>query len=749
LSERTRTVDSPQLLSFRIPLAMKLGMASVVVFVLALTIYPADAALSVQTPITRVVNLLKGLSLKTEMEGKMEEKLYDKFVCWAKNVIDTKTASNTAAQNQKDSLEAYIADIQAGRIEFTSERTDLETELGGLNKDIDTAEALRKEEHAQFLAAEKEMTQAITALEKGISILGDVTGKHATGTMLAQREDTQLTEGFGARAKDAADLEYAAELGARMLSAGDAVFLRRLLTADVPNPEWKKLNRKATFKMSYKARSDSILAALTKMHETFSKNLEEAQKKESEALDTFTKLMKAKNNQKVQAQKAMQKMQVETDARQMSEADAQQEVDALAQQISNDNAFIEQTKTELADKKSEWKARKSLRTQELAAFSKAIEILYSDDARDLMKRSYASQGYSFVQESRTTSATAAERLESAAKLLRKTSEVAGDDKRLAMLASRISLRSSGHFTSVIQAIDSMVQTLKDEENSDLAKKDNCERNRAADTRTAAETSREMDEATDSITKLTGEIADIVADIQDKNQTIAATQRELDDATQLREAENKEWQATDKDDRDMAALVVQAKDVLEKFYKDNQLMLLQQPVEAGKAPPPPPTTWSGEYGGKTEQATGIVATLEIIKADIDKDIASAKDAEDKAAAQYASFKTESEDQIKGLMDAVATLTGTKGAKEESVEQLTASRLDQKGSLIAVMGTISDANRGCVYITVNYPIRLRNRQLEIDGLSKAKAILAGAKFSNGPDPSRELAPGDALFLQRRWK
>lgn len=726
---------------------MKTGL--VIFFVLALSVLPSDATLSVQTPITRVVNLLKGLSKKTEMEGKMEEKLYEKFVCWAKGVIDSKTASNAAASSRKDSLEAYISDIQAGRIEFTSERTDLEAELAGLNKDIDTATALRKEENAQFQAAEKEMVQAVTALDKAMAIVGGVTGKYSTGTLLAQRSDAQLSEGFMARTQDANDLELAAELGTRTLSAGDALFLRRLLTGDVPKPDWKKLNRKATFKMSYKARSDKILAMLTDMHTTFTKNLADARKKEAEALALFDKLMASKNNQKTQSQQALQKMTAETGARQLSESDAQAEVDALAQQITNDNSFIEQTKAELAQKKSEWKTRKALRTAEVAAFSQAIQILYNDDARDLMKKSFTSQGYSFVQEqSQTSRATAAGRLESAAELLRKTSQAAGADKRLALFASRIALQSGGQFDVVLQAIDSMVQTLKDEENTDLAQKEQCEKDRAGDTRTAAKTSREMDEATDSIVKLKGEIEDIVADIQEKNQTIAATQTELIEATTLRQAENKEWQASDKDDRDMAALVVQAKNVLETFYKDNGLMLVQQP-EAGKAPPPPPSTWSGAYGGKTEQATGVVATLEIIKADIDKDITAAKDAEDKAAQKYADFKKQCDDEIKALGDEIATLTGTKGDKEQSVQQETATRLDKKGSLAAVMTKISDANQGCEYITVNYPIRLGNRQMEIDGLLKAKAILKGAKFNKGPDPSRELTPGDALFLQRRWK
>merc|ERR1719492_457322 len=114
-----------------------------------------------ETPITRVVKLLQGMSVKTEMEGRIEEDLYEKFVCWAKTIIGTKTATNSAARSRIEELEAYIADIEAGRIEFTSERKDLTKELKELNQDIESATALRKEEKEQFEAAKDEMNKAI------------------------------------------------------------------------------------------------------------------------------------------------------------------------------------------------------------------------------------------------------------------------------------------------------------------------------------------------------------------------------------------------------------------------------------------------------------------------------------------------------------------------------------------------------------------------------------------------------------
>merc|ERR1719454_470439 len=73
---------------------------------------------------------------------------------------------------------------------------------------------------------------------------------------------------------------------------------------------------------------------------------------------------------------------------------------------------------------------------------------------------------------------------------------------------------------------------------------------------------------------------------------------------------------------------------------------------------------------------------------------------------------------------------------------------KGKLDTVLDKIESINPNCEYFEVNYPMRTTNRQLEVDGLNKAKAILQGGVFTEGPDPSREIKPGDAAaFLQRQ--
>merc|ERR1719484_196891 len=100
----------------------------------------------------------------------------------------------------------------------------------------------------------------------------------------------------------------------------------------------------------------------------------------------------------------------------------------------------------------------------------------------------------------------------------------------------------------------------------------CESDRMKDTREAAATSRDIDEATDLITALTAEIAQCQKKIADLKSDHKKANEALKKAQKMRNAENAEWKKTDADDKAAAETVLSAKKVLEGFYKDNGLSL---------------------------------------------------------------------------------------------------------------------------------------------------------------------------------
>jgi len=284
----------------------------------------------------------------------------------------------------------------------------------------------------------------------------------------------------------------------------------------------------------------------------------------------------------------------------------------------------------------------------------------------------------------------------------------------------------------------------------LSIKQTCEEDRMSNSKKAIDAGREIDDNTDKITRLSGETSKLAKEIADLKAEHDEVKSELKKASDNRKAENAAWKVTDKDDTDAAATVASAKKVIEDFYKDNKLVLAQKAIQpatvAGAAPPPPPATWdSGGYGGKTGESTGIVALLGMVHEDILKDKATAKSEEDQSQSEFDKFKAASEKQMRELNADKNARSKTKGSKETDRTSTEKARGIKKGELDSTMKLMKSINPNCEYYEVNYPLRRDNRQLELDGLEKATAILNGGTFDKGPDPNREVKPGDA-FLQK---
>merc|ERR1719465_91074 len=256
------------------------------------------------------------------------------------------------------------------------------------------------------------------------------------------------------------DIRKVLDLSKQVLSDKDAKFLEQVLDGQTPDVDWKKLNRKATFKMKYKARSLKIQEILADMLQTFQDNLADAGKKEKDAKSSFDTLMGSKNSQLSAAQDALSGGEGEGAARALNAQESQDEVDALTTQVENDEKYITQVEDSHAVKLTEWKERKRLRTEEVASISKAISILASDDAKDLMSSSFKSQGGFFLQED----AAGCSKQKRAAKVVSKLRDMAGkhSDPRLAALAVQVHLHAKGHFDKIVTEVMKMVSDLHEE-----------------------------------------------------------------------------------------------------------------------------------------------------------------------------------------------------------------------------------------------------------------------------------------------
>merc|ERR1719191_1422177 len=119
--------------------------------------------------------MLENLQKEIEEEGKKEQVLYDKFMCFCDNgAADLlKSANEAKAQNA-----AAISKLESDTAEKTQLEADIkqhETDLAQATKDLETATNVRNKEKSEFdetistkSASEAALGKAIPAIEKGM-----------------------------------------------------------------------------------------------------------------------------------------------------------------------------------------------------------------------------------------------------------------------------------------------------------------------------------------------------------------------------------------------------------------------------------------------------------------------------------------------------------------------------------------------------------------------------------------------------
>lgn len=680
------------------------------------------------TPVTRVVQLLQALQSKIEADGKAEEKLYKQYKCWCDKTTGIKEAAIAEAEALIPELEAQIDDLKAGKVDLTDEKVTLTKDLEDVKNTIAEAEAIREKEVADFAEAEQEMTSAIAALQEAVQVLDD-----ATSTSFADVKS---------------DLRRALDIGASFLDHNDVRMVDRAL--EDPEYDWKKLNRKAVFKMKYKARSVKIQDILADMLKTFQENWDEAQAKEAKREGEHTTFMATKGGEQKKIEDALSLMALETAARAKRVSELSRQKEDTEAQLGDDQTFLANVKKACSDKDAEWEERLRLRGDELKGIAEAIAILHSDDARDTFTRSFAE----FVQVKSTTT-HCSQRKARAIELLQQLAAKRAD-LRMAVLAANATAADA--IGEVVVMIDKMIDVLEGEQKEDDSKTTLCRERLNTLTVDARTHAVAVDDANAEKARLNSEIERVQAEVKAKTDEIAAINETLIKATRVREDETKEWQRTTKDDTDAVALLEQAIDVLKRYEADRaaeqarpalvqvrRLTLRSKQEPSANEIAPPPNTWDGDYQGASGEKAGIVAILGLIKDDLAKDVAEANTAEQGAVVAFDKLKADSATDIAAIEGDITLLKAEEGDHLQAIGDQETAKETAEDSLTGALTQLADQKPGCDYLMKNVGTRTKFRTAEIDGLKKAKAILAGADFS-APDPNRELKPGDAMLLQQ---
>merc|ERR550537_847066 len=261
------------------------------------------------------------------------------------------------------------------------------------------------------------------------------------------------------------------------------------------------------------------------------------------------------------------------------------------------------------------------------------------------------------------------------------------------------------FDKVIGMIDEMVELLKKEQIDDDNKKEYCEK-------TIDQTEDKIKQLELSISDLTKAIDDAKEGISTLSDEIAALEdgikaldKQVAEATEQRQQENAENKETIANDSTAKELLAMAKNRLNKFYNPKMYKPAPKRVlseeeritvnmggtlaptaapggiagtgvtalaQTVTAPPPPPETW-GAYTKKGEESNGVIAMLDMMVADLDKEITETETEEAEAQKEYEQFMKDS--AAKRANDS-KSIADKEGAKADLQARLLKDEADKK-------------------------------------------------------------------------
>merc|ERR1719217_1167623 len=412
-------------------------------------------------------------------------------------------------------------------------------------------------------------------------------------------------------------------------------------------------------------------------------------------------------------------------------ADASQELDDTTKQLKADIEFFDNTKAACTSKAEQWQERNQGYTDELEGIKKALEILTSDDAKELFGKAIKPGKETMFMELSSTGNLGSSAPKTKAYVALKDAASRSKSLRLASVAAAVRMSAAGHFDKVIEKIDEMIATLKDEAAEDLQKRDDCkdQYHKLALQKADIEWKIEKNEA--AIVKIEDTITKIEDAIKETQEQIKLTEKELEDMEKARTEENQAFKDAKADDEAAIKLLGEAIEALSAYYKDNKIdlgpiqgsvKLLQEP-EFDQGDKPPDADFQ-KKGHKKNESKGIISILTMIQEDLQDEIKNGIKNEVAAQAAYEKQVEAANSLLKNLGEKKTNLEADLAKQDQALLDEHSDMENNKGDLKTNEDEKESITEDCDWMIENFEERSKKRDIEKEGLVKAKEFLAGA-------------------------
>jgi len=639
-------------------------------------------------PIRKVVNMLEALKGKVESEGEKEKELFDKYMCYCKN------AGGDLAKS--------IADAEKRAPELTAEIEASTGKLAQLKEDV-------KSHQTDRAAAKEAMAEATSLREKEKAAFDAYKSDAETNVAAIGKATAAIEKGMG-----------------NFLQSSSASVLKKIvMNRNMMDADRQDVLAFLSGSSDYAPASGEITGILKTMGDEMKADLKDAVTKEEEAVAAYEELMAAKKKEVNALTKMIEEKLTRIGDLGVAIQQMKNDLGDTGESLVEDKKFLADLDKNCDEKQKLYEENVKYRTQELAALADTIKILNDDDALELFKKALPGAS-SFVQVD-VTSQTVRSRAIALIQAARGTS-----NRRPQLDFISLALRGKKiGFDKVLKMIEDLVKELKQDQVNDDGKKEYCE--------------TELDTADDKKKVLEKGVSDLETAIVNSKDGIVSTKAEIEalddgvkaldksvaEATEQRKEENEDYTALMASDAAAKELIEFAKNRLNKFYNPK---LYKPPAEGfaqvrahnGEAPPPAPEAPKA-YSKSGEESNGIIAMMDALIKDLDKEMTEAELTEKDAQGDYEQMMKDSAEKraedSKSMTDKQGALADLETGLVQQKDDL-ASTKKELGATVQYIGTL---NNECGFILKYYDMRKEARAGEIDSLEKAVAVLNGADYS----------------------
>jgi len=675
-------------------------------------------------PVRKVVTMLQMMMKKIEAEGKTELELYDKFMCYCKTADETLAAEIEEANTKIPQLES---DIKESTEELKATKEALaqrQSDRAAAKTAMDKATAMRQKENAAYVAESTTDSSNLDALKKALAAI-----------------EKGMAGGF--------------------LQTNAAAVLRKL---SVSKADMLDVDREAlvsflsgTQQNGYAPASAEIVGILKQMQDEMEKDIQEEGAAEATSAQNYEELMAAKKKEVETLSGAIETAMGRIGELGVSIAMMKNDLEDAQEGLAEDTAYLGDLGKTCAAKTKEWEVRCEERSQELLALTETIKILNDDDALELFKKTLPSASFLQLQASNLgLRQEALSLLQTAVK----------DPRRKAAPLDFIELALKGKkvgFEKVIKLIDEMVVTLKKEQVEDDQKKEYCDEQFDISDDKKKELERSISDNEKAIAETTEAITTVTEELAALEESIAALDKSVAEATAQRKDDHADFQVVMSSNTAAKELIRFAKNRMQKFYnpkmykappkrelsEEDRITLnmggtlaptnppggiagtgvsfvqVQAHSQKRDAPAPPP---AAKFGGKkSEESGGVLSMMDLLVAEIEKEMTTASLEEKDDQDDYEKLMLESSNKRATDSKAIVEKTAAKAEMETELQAENDAKAATEIELKATKDYIASLHAECDFLLEYYAQRKEARASEIDAMGKAKAVLNGADYS----------------------